>query len=306
MFEFLDGLDMMLRMSIDPGVKISQFTKRFDISSHASILFGRSSTEVTLYFQDSPNIGREMKILLQEFDSKNVNGIWRVRIPVIKSVKFASAVRNILSLPSTINASFFQSAGVFYIDFLFHHSDLDRISSIILKEISVIKEADVLYLGPAMPFEKFLLDINSRTPLSVVKLKIKPPEYEIDPDRNPMGMHWKRILKIPFGSDEIDGVYFMDTEPAKSEKIVEISRNKIYKAVTGNPFLIDLTREFNERRISSIARVQFFDSPFMEEISVIPSMFNDEFLGVLHSVSSKMKGWDITLESLIPLESAIG
>ena len=290
---------MKLSVSTDPGTKLSEISKRFGISAEVGFRFSQDSPEVTLVFPSVADQHRELHIFLQEFDAVEHMGVWRIRRKVEKAIKQLEYVRSILECPSVVLVSSWLSDGVYHIEFIFHRSDLARVSSILMEAVRETGKMGVDYLGPSFGFRETLLSVNARTDLSVFEIGLSPPEEEMIPENNPLGDRWTRIAKIPYGADRINAVYFVTGKPQETDGICTISDGKLYQAVTRNAYVDFMNRCMNDSRILSVARIHEFKRPDFTISLMLPRLMSQEFLSLITASEKEMQEWKPVLRSLM-------
>lgn len=295
----LDKLDLKLRLSLDPDTKLSELSRKFNIRSSVGLFLNQDSAEITLFFPNNVDQHRDLKIFLQEFDAVEHLGVWRVRRTVVKSTKFVELIRGLLSLPSVILSSFWLLNGTYTIEFLFHSSDVIGVSNILLNKMQGIENATLDYMGSAGSFASTILAIDSKIPLSVAEICLTPPEEERGPEKNPMGDSWERIVKMPYGAEMVEGIYFTSREPVDLKCTKEVQKGRIYSAVTKNAYVSYINHEFNSKMILTMGRIQEYNKPDFVIYIMIPTLFAREFFSVIAASANDMNEWKPVLRRFI-------
>ena len=295
----LDKLDLKLRLSMNPGTKLSELSRKFGIRSDVGLFLCRDSADITLFFPNNVDQHRDLKIFLKEFDAVEHMGVWRMRRVVERSTKFVELIRSLLSIPSVILSSFWLSEGIYTIEFIFHNADVGNVSKVLLEQMQNIENASIEYMGPSGTFASIALNIDAKTPLSVVEIGLTPPEEEMGVKRNPMGDSWERIVKMPYGSEKVEAIYFTSGKPADMSCTTEIEKNSIYEAVTENPYMSYMNRELNSRRILTLGRIHEYHKPDFTIYVMIPALLVNEFFLVVASSARDMKEWKPVIRGIV-------
>ncbi len=299
MFNALDQLDYTLRLSLVPGTKLSEASRAFSIKSEVGMYVDGDSTEINLFFPDSAEQSRELRMFLQEFDAVEKNGLWRVKRPIRESLAFFRTVKSILEVPSAVLVGSWLSDGVHRMEFIFHGSDALKVSDILLRQLPDAGNASIEYFGRSEGLRNILSSIDARTPISVMDLELTPPEDELTPIRNPVGDSWTRMLKISSGSQYIQAVYFTSRRPRESKGITTIVDGEIYEAATENAYVSYINRKMNTERIFSLIRFHEFNKPSFSGYMILPTFFVNEFLHIVASSAGDMKEWRPVIKSLV-------
>ena len=295
----LDKLDLKIRLSLDPDTKFSELSRKFGIRSEVGLYMCDDSAEITLFFPNNVEQHRDLNMFLKEFDAVEHMGVWRMRRVVERSTKFVELIRSLLSIPSVILSSFWLSEGIYTIEFIFHNTDVGNVSKVLLEQMQNIENASIEYMGPSGTFASNMLGIDAKTALSVVEIGLSPPEEEMGAKSNPMGDSWQRIVKMPYGSEKVEAIYFTSGKPADMSCTTEIEKNSIYEAVTENPYMSYMNRELNSRRILTLGRIHEYHKPDFTIYVMIPALLVNEFFLVVASSARDMKEWKPVIRGIV-------
>ena len=306
MLEELSILDTKIRLSILPDDELSQASDRFSISSEVGLYLIGDNAEVNLFFKSGAEMSRDLRLFLQRFDAIEKNGTWRIRRKIVKSLRFLAMIREILGLNSTVMSSFWIDHGIYRIEISFNHVELERVSKIILVKLQESDNAALEYLGPSAGFLSILAETQQRTPLSVIEIRSdSPPPVELIPENNPIGDSWTRLVKLPYGSATIDGVYITNKLTPPNSRIRETISGSLYYASSTNPFIGYISNEINSARILTVGSVQKLSGRQFTMWYILPSIFLQEFLSILSDSRPKYDDWKPYLRGIFDFSTFV-
>ena len=297
-FKELDLLDWKLHISFSPESAITRASRKLKINSEVGLYFDGQNTEINLFFENRKEMERDLNIFLRESDGFLENEIWRVRRSIVKRFEYVELIKSLLEIPSFVLISIWIRDGIFHTQFIFNSSQSNKASDIILGKLSTIEEGKLEYVGPNNGFAGILDEIDQRCELSIAQFELLPPKKEMEMPENPMGDHWYRILKKPYGTDPIRGVYIMSEKPSKAEVMTEVIKDSVYEATTDNAFLSYFVSEMHMKRIPTIAAFQKLDKPVFNLWIVFPSLFRNEILKIASDAREDLPNWHPSLKSL--------
>ncbi|MCL5803813.1 MAG: hypothetical protein M1306_00725 [Candidatus Thermoplasmatota archaeon] len=299
MLEELSSLDTKIRLSILPDDELSQASDRFSISSEVGLYLIGDNAEVNLFFKSSNDMPRDLRLFLQRFDAIEKNGTWRIRRKIVKSFRFLAMIRELLALNSTVLSAFWIDHGIYRIEISFNHVESEKVSEIILLRLPESDNAALEYFGPSGGFLSVLAETQQRTFLSVIEIRTdSPPPVELMPENNPIGDSWTRLVKLPYGSATIDGVYITKKLLAPNSRVRETIPGSLYYASSTNPFIGYISNEINSARILTVGSIQRLIGNQFTIWYILPSIFVQELLFILSGSRSKYGDWKPYLQSI--------
>ncbi len=304
-FRELDILDWKVQISFTTENALTRASRNLKINSEVGLYFDGKNTEVDLFFQNRANMERDLNIFLREFEGILENDIWRIKRNKIERLDYIKVIENILDIQTIVMTSIWIDDGVFHAEFIFNRSLTREISGIILDKLVKIEGAKLEYIGPNNGFFGILEEINKRCELSIIQLEILPPKKELKMPENPMGDHWIRILKKPYSTDFIKGVYVVSGEPTKPEALTEVINNKVYEAKSDNKLLSYFISGMHVKRIPTIAAIQRLDIPDFRLWIVFPSLFRNEILKIAADAREDLPEWHPTLKELYSFKEIV-
>lgn len=304
MLDDLSSLDTKIRLSILPDDELSQASDRFSISSEVGLYLIGDSAEVNLFFKSSTDMPRDLRVFLQRFDAIEKSGTWRIRRKIVKSTRFLGMIREILGLNSTVMSAFWIEHGIYRIEISFNHVESELVSEIVLRKLPESNNAGLEYFGPSGGFLSVLSDTQKRTSLSVFEIQSdSPPPVELSPENNPIGDSWIRLVKLPYGSATIDGVYITKAKLAPNNRIRETISGSLYYTSSTNPFIGYISNEMNSARILTVGSIQRLIGKQFTIWYILPSIFVQEFLAILSGSRSKFADWKPYLRGIFDFSS---
>lgn len=301
-FKELDLLDWKLHISFSPESTITRASRKLKINSEVGLYFDGENTEINLFFQNRREMERDLNIFLRESDGFLENEVWRVRRNIVKRFDYIELIKSLLDIPTFVLISIWIRDGIFHTEFLFNSTQSKKASDIILGQLSEMAEGKLEYVGPNNSFSEILEEIDQRCELSVAQFELLPPAKEMKMPENPMGDHWYRILKKPYGTDPIRGVYIMTEQPTMSDVLTEVIKDRVYEATTDNAFLSYFVSEMHMKRIPTITAIQKLDKPVFLLWIVFPSLFRNEILKIASDARGDLPNWHPALKSLASLK----
>ncbi|MCL4315236.1 MAG: hypothetical protein M1454_05900 [Candidatus Thermoplasmatota archaeon] len=305
MLDMIQRLDWRLRINVEPNPKLSELSRKFGVRSEVGLILYGEQPETILFFPNNVEKNRELRIFLQEFDAIESSGVWTVRLKNSRDETFIRLIYGLLEIPSVVLSGFSLLEGLYYIDFIFNSVDLPGVSKTLsdnLKNDS--SEILIDYLGRSNGVNEMLQIVNSRTPLSLFEIDMTPPAEEMKPEKNPMGDKWFRILKTPFGSINVEGLYFVDSEPVFNGGVVEIIKRSMYRTTTKNSFLRSINDRINKSRVVSVLAFQNFNAGSFKVFFVVPTVFKKRFFNILLDVMEQEKDWSPKISQIANITEA--
>ncbi|GEM_PF-3523291 len=304
LFENLTLFDRRLRLVVNPDNELSRFSAKFNISSPSSIMLTENYGRAFLYFKEEVHMKREIRILLQEGDARFHDGIWRVSFSVSGAKSYVKAVRRILQVPSCVNVFTHNSKGSFIMDFLFHHSDEDEISSAVLDCVHSSDVTEVMFLGPFDDPVTYFTDLFNLFQLVAIAFEMELPPSALASCGYPEMDHWMRILKVPLG-EKMVGVLFSESPIKEKGTIKQIIPGEMYVSEVRNPVFLSFTREYVRRKNPPLLRIQKFDAPILRMVDVIPGLFVSDALRTINKVIGENPQWRTRISCVLPIDSFI-
>lgn len=305
MLNMIQRLDMRLRIIVEPDPKLSELSKKFGVYSEIGLLLYEEQPELILFFPNNVEKNRELRIFLREFDAVENSGIWTVRLKSNREEGFIRLTFALLDIPSVVLSSFSLVDGFYHIDFIFNAENNSAVSSVLVEHLKNQSTINVDYLGRSNEIQEVLQAVNSRTQLSLFEINMIPPDEEMKPERNPMGDKWFRILKTPFGSSSVEGLYFVDRIPVSENGVTEVIKGSIYRTNTKNRFLKTINERMNRERVVSVLAFQSFQIPNFRVFFVVPTIFKRRFFDILLEVMESEKEWKPQIMQIASINEAL-
>jgi hypothetical protein len=288
--EQLDALNWKVCLSSRPKGGTAEKTEKFGIESELGFIFEEEITEMNLFVKKTEEMQREMVIFLNQSKAMEMNNIYRVRSIARKNFKLTDVARKLLGISSVVLSSFSISKGEYRIEFLFHDSEIEDVSRVILQELAEKSDVRVEYIGPSGGFRNSIKRITERTTLTLIGIETDPPDEELKLERNPMGSEWVRIEKTPLGKGDINGIYFTTEKPSRKD-VTEIVPGKIYFAATKNEFIREMDRLMGESRIPCISKINILKGRKFYTLTAVPDIFSGEYINIVRQVASSFDQW---------------
>ncbi len=298
--KYLDYLDWRLKLSLNPGDRLCELSKRFDINCQISISIHESELEVYLAFKNNQQYSRDFIIFFNDLGAVIDDDMYRIRYVVNVQPEFLAMLREIVAVPTSVLISSHIQKGVYYMDFIFNRNEVSKISRSIMGHLDSIKNMSIRYIGPSGGFLNAIHEINQRTPLTVSETRIIPPDYEVQHNSNPMGDNWVRIIKIPFGMEEPLGIYFVNESPKQTNDIEAVVQNSIYTGRTNNSLSKFLNNENKNQQVPSIFSIQTYFKPHYISWNAFPTMFHMEQFRLIMQTRREMPEWKPVLRRMQP------
>jgi hypothetical protein len=298
--KYIDDLDWKLRLSLRPDTDITEVSRKFNIRSEAGLYLGDKGAEMNLFFKIDGETNRDLSIFLNKFGALEKNGIWRIKQTVKMATKFMDMIGDILDLPSTYLESVWLSNGTYKFEMLYHHSDMAKVFGLLSDQLQNTPESKIDYIGPNNGFDQTLNAINSETKLTIVQLELSIPESVEKTNPNPVGVDWFRIHKIPFGSEKIKVIYFVNEIPKNLENLEEIEKGRIYAGTLDNPLIDIMHTKINEMLILPISRFNVLKNGKITFWLIVPSMFDQELLDLFHETGLTTPMWKPEIKRFQP------
>ena len=126
-------------------------------------------TEISIFFPDDLNMNRELFIFLNSMNAVNKNGIWRISREMEVSKDFRKLMQGLVGAQSAVLSSAWIDKGIFKVEIIFSKNRLEKISSILLKNMDQTSDVAIEYLGPSGGMKKSLEDLSNRSNVSVIE-----------------------------------------------------------------------------------------------------------------------------------------
>lgn len=298
-----DTLNYKLQISFEPGTKLTEFSSKFGINASTGISLTGETPEVIFFFPSEGKKSREMMIFLKEFGAVEQGGVWKMRREISESMDLINLIQNLVSIKSVVLAGFWLTKGEFRIDFIFHGSDLMKISNTLNESLDKMKSMQINHLSAGEQFKDLLFEIQEKLDLAVIEVEVTPPEEDMQEQYNPLGDSWTQILKVPFGYRKVSGIYFVEEEPKTTGGVNVIVENALYQTDASNRYDQLLSSKMNDHTIVPMFRIHRFNRPICNIITILPSLFATDFLKVFASTLEKMDGWKPVLTSFTSLKT---
>ncbi|MHB8372139.1 MAG: hypothetical protein ACYDAO_04075 [Thermoplasmataceae archaeon] len=298
MNEHIDKLNWKLRISLEPETEFSKISKKFGVKTEVGIHLMPDASEISLLFQKDIEQKREIKMFLREFNAEERNGIWFVKRKIDKTLDFFDMIRELLRIPSIVLVNTWLLEGVYRIEFIFHSIDSVKVSKTIIENLPTIDNAFLEYLGPNDGYSSIISAINERTDISLIEIELTPPNDGKFQQLNSMGNSWTYIAKVPYGPEDLGGVYLTSEKTFDRTDLIKITEDVVYSPSMENPYIQYINDEMNLKGIIPLSRIYAFHSPFLKIYMLMPKMIINSFLAVLSSSMKLMPEWNPIFKGL--------
>ena len=295
LFDRINKLDYELRLSFTTETSISELSRKFSIRAITGIRIGGKKVEFTYFFPEDTSRSREMGIFLRQFDAVKNEGVWRVKVEDDSSADYVVMIKDMLSVSSAAMTGIWLINGKYHVGFVFHHSELPAITGIIHGNRKSVAGFSIDYLGKSEGFAKMVSGINERIKLNVAYVELVAPEEELSEINNPMRNHWIRVLKTPYGSEKVQGIFIPSETPAKKQGIHTIVDGELYSATTGNSYLKFMNSKKNSERVVTMWSFQKFDDGILTIVEIMPSAMTAEWMKIFSESLKEASGWKPSL-----------
>ena len=295
LFNKINKLDYELRLSFTTETSISELSQKFSINAFTGIRIGEKKVEFTYFFPEDTSQSREIGVFLRQFDAIKNEGVWRVKVEDDSSANYVVMIRDMLSVSSAAMTGIWLINGKYHVGFVFHHSELPAITGIIHGNRKSVAGFSIDYLGKSEGFAKIVAGINDRIKLNVAYVELVAPEEELSEINNPMRNHWIRVLKTPYGSEKVQGIFIPSETPTKKHGIHTIVDGELYSATTGNSYLKFMNSKKNSERVVTMWSFQKFDDGILTIVEIIPSAMTAEWMRIFSESVKAASGWKPSL-----------
>ncbi len=299
----LNKLDTELRLTMQSETKFGEHSKKFKISAYLGLYFGDKYTEGTYYFSSKQNISRDTAMFLRQYNAIEKNGVWRIKREIPEPSEPVQIVKDLIEVPSSIITDLWFEKGQYQAGFLFHHSDIKKVSNIVMDISSKPMSLTIDYFGPTEGYLTVLSKIDERMGLYVAEVESTIPPESLKPEIDPFGDSWTRILKNPYGGEKGNGIYFTNGKSPKLKNFLMIEKNSIYQGFAENPYSSYVNKELNTARVATIGRMHEFKSPKFNATVIIPAILSQEWLSVWKATVDDFSSWKPVLTSFTSFSS---
>lgn len=286
-----DFLDSELVILWEAKNRICQLSRKFGIRSSCGLFKEMNGGQIVYYLPSELDQERDGAVFLKEFSAEKRENMYIVRRS-LEDENLSGAFFDFVSIPSLVLVSAILDNGTYRFVFVFHSSVLDSVSSHLL-DISAHVPLMVEYLGKSRGLKHILGRIDERVPLLVMKSTGIAPDFEMTPERNPIGNRWTRIIKITPSGEDISAVYFTNAQPAAGSGMMVYDR--IFEAETRNPVTENLTREDRKYGMIHVMRIHDLNDRLLTVLNIFPESFGNMPIKLLTMTALRFPEWKIRI-----------
>ncbi|OWP56704.1 MAG: hypothetical protein B2I17_04415 [Thermoplasmatales archaeon B_DKE] len=287
-------LDRQCTVSFTNDYQIFEISRKFGIKASSIVLLNSDNIEVFFYIQKGAERFREVKILLDAMNAREIYGNW---VFSSKSDRYEelSIVSELIQVPSVSIDGIYLNEGYLSVNFRFHSHFNELVSPIVSSYVSKFQNFQIKRMGPSPGLINILKSAVDYTPLSLITTL---NTHEGGPaEDNPLGTNWIRELKYISTDGQIHAIYKTDIEPESlGGKVTVISqKDGIYEATTKNSFVDFYSTKTNSDMISSLSRIQSASANKLVSSSIFPRSYLGNYLRIISEAKKKFADWKISL-----------
>ena len=295
-------LDWKLRLSFSPETELTNGARKYSITSEMGIYVDGEKTEISIFFPDDLNMNRELFIFLNSMNAVNKNGIWRISREMEVSKDFRKLMQGLVGAQSAVLSSAWIDKGIFKVEIIFSKNRLEKISSILLKNMDQTSDVAIEYLGPSGGMKKSLEDLSNRSNVSVIEYDFTLDQTKFEDRIDALGPNWFRIIKSPYESRTVSAVYILRDGQKVGSRLNEIIKGRLYEVDVHNPVFTEINNKIRKERIPVLLKMQSLDNGVMRYFIIHPSIFTLELLGILRETGLMEMGLNPVIRRVQPIQ----
>ncbi|WP_148690030.1 hypothetical protein [Cuniculiplasma divulgatum] len=295
-------LDWKLRLSFSPETELTNGARKYSITSEMGIYVDGEKTEISIFFPDDLNMNRELFIFLNSMNAVNKNGIWRISREMEVSKDFRKLMQGLVGAQSAVLSSAWIDKGIFKVEIIFSKNRLEKISSILLKNMDQTSDVAIEYLGPSGGMKKSLEDLSNRSNVSVIEYDFTLDQTKFADRIDALGNSWFRIIKSPYESRTVSAVYIIRDGQKVGSRLNEIIKGRLYEVEIHNPIFTEINNKIRKERIPVLLKMQSLDNGVMRYFIIHPSIFTLELLGILRETGLMEMGLNPVIRRVQPIQ----
>ena len=295
-------LDWKLRLSFSPETELTNGARKYSITSEMGIYVDGEKTEISIFFPDDLNMNRELFIFLNSMNAVNKNGIWRISREMEVSKDFRKLMQGLVGAQSAVLSSAWIDKGIFKVEIIFSKNRLEKISSILLKNMDQTSDVAIEYLGPSGGMKKSLEDLSNRSNVSVIEYDFTLDQTKFADRIDALGTNWFRIIKSPYESRTVSAVYILRDGQKVGSRLNEIIKGRLYEVDVHNPVFTEINNKIRKERIPVLLKMQSLDNGVMRYFIIHPSIFTLELLGILRETGLMEMGLNPVIRRVQPIQ----
>ena len=295
-------LDWKLRLSFSPKTDLTNGARKYSITSEMGIYVDGEITEISIFFPDDPKMNRELFIFLNSMDGVNKNGIWRISRKIEVSKDFREMMQGLVGVQSAILSSAWIENGIYRVEIIFSKVRLEKISSVLLKNLDQTSDVAIDYLGPSGGMKKSLEDLDKRSNVSVIEYDFTLDQTKFADRIDALGPNWFRIIKSPYESRTVSAVYILRDGQKVGSRLNEIIKGRLYEVDVNNPVFTEINNKIRKERIPVLLKMHALENGIMRYFIILPSIFSLELLGILRETGLMEMGLNPVIRRVQPIQ----
>ncbi|OWP56915.1 MAG: hypothetical protein B2I17_03435 [Thermoplasmatales archaeon B_DKE] len=297
-------LDMECSISVSGTLEMFQLSRKLQIFAMAMPLIRKNKVEIYLFLPEEASKQLENRIFLEKYHAKLSNNTWVIFLS-------DDIVADILPLSKVamINSVYFETMymenGIFNLNFKFHGSDLQAISSNVMQLISAggsNLSISMNYMGPRRSVSDSLRIISSHFMLFSVSFISRPPAPNKLLEENPLGLVWSRYIRFQSEEENLHGLYQIKGKPFSMKGVNTINESEgIYETITTNPVLKEFALMANAQSLARFSENQQFDGTVLLSSFITMESHLHSYISLIDSLKEKFHDWSIYIERVVPV-----
>ncbi len=211
-------------------------------------------------------------------------------------------MRGLVGVQSAILSSAWIENGIYRVEIIFSKSKLEKISSVILKNLDQTSDVAIEYLGPSGGIKKSLEDLGSRSNVSVIEYDFTLDQTKFADRIDALGTNWFRIIKSPYESRIVSAVYILRDGQKVGSRLNEIIKGRLYEVDVHNPVFTEINNKIRKERIPVLLKMQALENGIMRYFIILPSIFSLELLGILRETGLMEMGLNPVIRRVQPIQ----
>lgn len=287
--------DRALIVSTVPIQEIVLFSSKIGERKNMGISMEKDSLSLTFIFPRDLIMKGQNVVFSKHFRVHEKGNSLILQRQLERNRKLVYFMNSILKTNSVILRNAYLENGRYFFTFLFSSSQSRDVSDVLVQHADEVADFRINYLGPS---DRFFLNDESNRNLIVVIIQSVPEPDQTGMENNPMGSEWLRMVKLPYGSSNVEGVYmFQDSAEAPSSGSGVIN-SKMYSTVTENEVLEYMTKRFLEESVVTENQIHLLHEGKFYIYMTMQELFRIEFIKIFNEICSKYPRWNLSLLQL--------
>ncbi|WP_393972204.1 hypothetical protein OXIME_000823 [Oxyplasma meridianum] len=299
----MEALDSRLVLKGPLHGKFGEISVKVNHKILCTQIFNSGKMDIVYYIPVSVENQREILMMIQMLGGKKISDVWNIKLNEDENTDLR-VILDFIKIPSIVLDAIYAYRGEFIAYMRFNNSDLNNVSETLLENIAMEEEYSVDYLGEANGTFSDMKSISEEIPLFVMEVISNPPLEELQPENNPMGKSWRRIIKSLSPDDLISAVCVTDELVSIPSFSLINQEKQIYLGSVKNPLLVYLNREFNEKGIVTFSRTQSLRDSLFRMNFVISADQVNQVVRVMGKMFRTFPEWNCRISFASRLEDA--